>query len=292
VALPLGSQTLRAGVSSYMEERNLGKLPKSVCLYGPSGSGKTLLMQGVAAQTGALLFNLSAGNTEGKFTEKGGAAKLLHMVFAVAKEPGMGPSIIYIDECEKLCGNTGKKKSVSEGPARFKKDLPAYINWLEPTDPVSVVGCTSEPWNGDEKALRNVFDRFLFCPLPDYASRRQIWLMSLESRLGSVGAALPEGFDVSVLAHVSSGYSVGSILKTLQAVLTERRMERMSKRRLTEAEFAATLSRCPRVYADVHEQFADFTDRITGYQAARERLAKIALGVDPDAKKGGKGKKK
>jgi hypothetical protein len=47
---------------------------------------------------GALFFNLSAPNVDGKFTEKGGATKLLHMVFTVAKEPVMGPAVIYIDE--------------------------------------------------------------------------------------------------------------------------------------------------------------------------------------------------
>jgi hypothetical protein len=47
---------------------------------------------------GALFFNLSPANVEGKFTDKGGAAKLLHMVFTVAREPIMGPSVIYIDE--------------------------------------------------------------------------------------------------------------------------------------------------------------------------------------------------
>ena len=46
----------------------------------------------------AIFFNLSAANVEGKFTEKGGSAKLLHMVFSVAREPNMGPAVIYIDE--------------------------------------------------------------------------------------------------------------------------------------------------------------------------------------------------
>lgn len=49
-------------------------------------------------RAGALFFNLSPSNLEGKFTDKGGAAMLLHMVFTVAKEPVMGPAVIYIDE--------------------------------------------------------------------------------------------------------------------------------------------------------------------------------------------------
>ena len=34
-------------------------------------------------------------------------------------------------QVEKLCGPTGKKKTV-DGPARFKKDLQTYINSLQP----------------------------------------------------------------------------------------------------------------------------------------------------------------
>lgn len=44
---------------------------------------------------------------EGKFTDKGGAAKLLHMVFTVAREPVMGPSVIYIDEVSSDSFNCG-----------------------------------------------------------------------------------------------------------------------------------------------------------------------------------------
>jgi hypothetical protein len=60
---------------------------------------------------------------------------------------------------DKICGNTGKKKVVSEGPARFKKDLPTYINSLTADDAVLVLGCSREPWLADEKALKCVIAR-------------------------------------------------------------------------------------------------------------------------------------
>lgn len=85
-------------VAQYCSERKLGPPPRSILLYGPHGSGKTMLAQAVANATGAMFINLSAGNTEGKFTNKGGAAKLLHMSFMIGKEPNMGPTVIYVDE--------------------------------------------------------------------------------------------------------------------------------------------------------------------------------------------------
>jgi SpoVK/Ycf46/Vps4 family AAA+-type ATPase len=61
---------------------------------------------GFGCVSGALFFNLSAANVDGKFTEKGGSAKLLHMVFTVAREPVMGPSVIYIDEVRRCSCTT------------------------------------------------------------------------------------------------------------------------------------------------------------------------------------------
>ncbi len=63
------------------------------------------------------------------------------------------PTLLCL-QVEKLCGNTGKKKVVTEGPARFKKDLPVYINSLTADHAVVVIGCSREPWLGDEKSLK------------------------------------------------------------------------------------------------------------------------------------------
>lgn len=57
-------------------------------------------------------------------------------------------------QAEKICANTGKKKVVNEGPARFKKDLPTYINSLTADDAVIVLGCSREPFLGDEKSFK------------------------------------------------------------------------------------------------------------------------------------------
>jgi hypothetical protein len=134
-----------------------------VCRFR-SGKLDFLIVFRLFRTLGALFFNLSPSNVEGKFTDKGGAAKLLHMVFTVAREPVMGPSVIYIDEAEKICANTGKKKVVNEGPARFKKDLPTYINSLTADDAVVVIGCSREPWLGEEKSFK--YDASLFGVFP------------------------------------------------------------------------------------------------------------------------------
>ena len=59
-------------------------------------------------------------------------------------------------QVDQILAPTGKKKVAAEGPARFKKDLPTYIKNIKPTDPIIVIGCSSEPWNADQKSLKCV----------------------------------------------------------------------------------------------------------------------------------------
>jgi IQ and AAA domain-containing protein len=54
--------------------------------------------------------------------------------------------------------------------------------------------------------------------------------------------ALPPGLDLSTLAHVSEGFSAGSIAATVTKTMTQRRVQRMSKRQLLCGEFLTGLA--------------------------------------------------
>ena len=79
--------------------------------------------------------------------------------------------LLFSAQAEKICGNTGKKKVVLDGPARFKKDLPVYINSLTADDAVIVIGCSREPWLGDEKSLKCVGEISSLSLLLQYCER-------------------------------------------------------------------------------------------------------------------------
>jgi len=89
----------------------------------------------------------------------------------------------------------------------------------------------------------------------------------------------------SSLAHISAGYSVGSILKAVRATLSRRRIQRMKKRPLQEAEFLGVLARCHRVFAEEDREWSSFHDTITGYKDARAKLREDADGGDKKKKK-------
>ncbi|KAG5185735.1 hypothetical protein JKP88DRAFT_257381 [Tribonema minus] len=297
--LPIGSASIR---SSLKPENQI----KALMLYGASGTGKTMVVEAVASELGALLINLSPAQLRGLFPGKNGPTKLMHMAFAVARERGMAPVVIYIDECEGVFGGGGKKAKAAdkEGPARFKKDLLAYRNQaLQPEDRVIIIGASKRPDAGDPKDLRTFFDKFLYMPLPDYASRLLLWHSLISDRLQPRTAAmkrspqgtppppmpLPPGLDLSTLARISEGYSAGSIGAAVAQTLTPRRMQRLVKNPLTAGEFLGALSQQTQMLKRDIQVYQDFTAKITGLE---DRLARVKAAEEAEKAGDDKGKGK
>jgi SpoVK/Ycf46/Vps4 family AAA+-type ATPase len=240
----------------------------------------------------------------------------------------MQPCVVYIDECEQFFVG-GKKAKDKEAPARFKKDLLTYKNQaLGPEHRVIIIGTTKNPENGEVKDYKAFFDKFLYLPYPDYASRVLIWRNYLMQKirdgllagnenpagsntastgnLGNTGTTGKksiseeeinarikigmERLDVSSLAHISEGYSAGAIARTIRIIVTNRRVAMMKLRPLMNADFIDTLALQEVSYQDDKQTFMDFTRVITGLHDRREKVKKLVAGDTGDSK--GKGDKK
>jgi SpoVK/Ycf46/Vps4 family AAA+-type ATPase len=229
-----------------------------------------MMAAAVASELGALLLNISPGKLKGHFLGKNGATKMMHCIYSVAKDAAFAPVVVYFDECEQFfAGGGGKKNKTAdkEGSGRFKKDLNTYKNAFSKEDRVIFIGNTNAPDKGDVKDLRAFFDKQLYMPNPDYASRLMLWrrCIQMQLALGPDRAtcakpprvqnrrfesrnraeiqterrhrSLPDDFDLSTLAHISEGFSAGSICATVLKTLTKRRVERLDKRPHNEIEF-------------------------------------------------------
>ena len=311
--LPNGSAEIKA---------NTQKLVKSVMLYGPSGAGKTHAVEAVAHELGGLLIHLNPAKLKGQFGGKSGPTKLVHMVMTVARDPAMQPVIIYIDECEQFFTG-GKKSKDKDGPSRFKKDFLLYKNQaLDAEHRVIIIGTSKNPENGDIKDMKGFFDKFLYMPYPDYASRVLIWKHYLAEKITEGLKAPEEGkqatmtqakraqlddeialkvrnaierVNISSLAHVSEGYSAGAIARTVRIVITPRRVSMIRLRPLSNYDFLDNLSFQDVNYQDDKAAFMEFTRVITGLADRRKRVEQIISGEPAGGKgdkKGGKGKGK
>ncbi|CAI5639460.1 unnamed protein product [Oreochromis niloticus] len=235
--LPLGSQVVH----------EKAPLIKSVLLVGPTGVGKKMLVHAVCHETGACLFDLSPLNTAGKYPGKSGLAMMLHLVFKVARL--MQPSVIWIEDAEKMFYKKIPKEEKELDPKRLKKDLPKFLKLIKGEDRVLIIGTTRDPHSAEIKSLCKMFSKILLIPRPDYGSRRILWKQLIRKHGGEVTEAL----DLSSLAKISDGYTPGHIVQVIQSVLTKHRVFQQAKRPLTAAEFIAPLAQIDPVFQEEEE---------------------------------------
>jgi SpoVK/Ycf46/Vps4 family AAA+-type ATPase len=218
IIFPLGSDLIRKRIPEHV---------RSYLFYGPPATGKTLVVRSCVHETNSILFDLSPINIDGKYTGKKEEDKLVASVMVTAKE--YQPSVIYIDQCDKVfpAKKKGKKKgkkkkSDPSNPARIKKTIGKWrTKFVNDKTRITIIGCTSEPEEGSKKEFKKFFDKAVYFPFPDYTTRRLMWRSFIERYDG----VLRTDFPLSTLAHISSGYSAGSIKKTCEKVLTPYRIK-------------------------------------------------------------------
>ncbi|XP_040896572.1 dynein regulatory complex protein 11 [Toxotes jaculatrix] len=235
--LPLGSQVVH----------EKAPLIKAILLAGPSGVGKKMLVHAICHETGANLFDLSPLNTAGKYPGKSGLAMMLHIVFKVARL--LQPSVIWIEDAEKMFYKKVPKEEKELDPKRLKKDLPKSLKLIKGEDRVLIVGTTKDPQSADIKSLCKMYNKIILIPRPDYGSRYILWKQLIKKQGGEITNAL----DLSSLAKISDGYTPGHMVQVIQSVVTKRRILQQANRPLTAAEFVSPLAKIDPVFQEEEE---------------------------------------
>ena len=135
-------------------------------------------------------------------TDRKEGEKLVAMCMVAAKE--FAPSLIYIDECEKVFAGKKKKKKGEKkskkkandpnNPARIKKALLKWkAKWITDETQITVIGCSAEPESGSKKDFKKFFDKAIYFPFPDYTTRRLMWKTFIENTVNKDLMNLPEG---------------------------------------------------------------------------------------------------
>lgn len=141
------------------------------------------------------------------------------MVFKVASE--LQPSVIYVDEADKVFQAVKSKKNVPE-VVKMKNFILTHKAMLTRSMRVLVVGNTRTPFDAkvDKKDLNKFFGassfgKMIFCPVPNYADRIKLWKnFILNSGLNYTVIEKNPKFDLNTLAYISEGYSAGNVRQT------------------------------------------------------------------------------
>ncbi|KAK0080478.1 hypothetical protein PV326_008146, partial [Microctonus aethiopoides] len=213
--LPLGNDELR----------QLTPLVRSVLIAGPRGSGKKMLVHAICTELGATFFDISPSTIAGKYPGKSGLIMLLHLIGKVSRL--LQPSVIFMDDAEKPFVKKVPKTDKSD-PKRLKKDLPKLIKSLTNEDRVIIIGTSHSPWDCDQKLLYQTYDKVIYIPRPDYGTMSMLWKDLLYKYSG-----INRQFDTSAMAKICDGFTVGEVIRTIDEVMTTKRMVQLRVQPLT-----------------------------------------------------------
>ncbi len=184
---------------SLLKKYDIGNI-KGILLFGPPGTGKTMLIQAVANELGGVKVFSISGYDIAKYGQDR-ASSTVKSIFDRAKESA--PAMVFIDEIDALIP---ARDTASQYGLQLTGELLEEFDRLRDTADVVVVAATNRPDVLDPAMLRpGRFDRLVYAPPPDGASRKVLFQQYLEK------APLASDIDFGKLADATDGYTGADI---------------------------------------------------------------------------------
>ncbi|KAI3866762.1 hypothetical protein MKW92_052495 [Papaver armeniacum] len=170
---------------------------KGVLLYGPPGGGKTLLAKAIANECQANFISVKG-------------PELLTMWFGETRQSS--PCVLFFDELDSIATQRGSSVGDAGGAAdRVLNQLLTEMDGMNEKKRVFIIGATNRPDIIDPALLRpGRLDQLIYIPLPDEASRVQIFKSCLRK------SPVSQHVDLQVLAKHTEGFSGADITEICQ----------------------------------------------------------------------------
>ncbi|KAF7135114.1 hypothetical protein RHSIM_Rhsim08G0175000 [Rhododendron simsii] len=181
---------------------------KGVLFYGPPGCGKTLLAKAIANECqanfisvkGPELLTMWFGESEANVRE----------IFDKARQSA--PCVLFFDELDSIATQRGSSIGDAGGAAdRVLNQLLTEMDGMTAKKTVFIIGATNRPDIIDPALLRpGRLDQLIYIPLPDEASRLQIFKACLRK------SPISKDVDLAALARYTQGFSGADITEICQ----------------------------------------------------------------------------
>jgi SpoVK/Ycf46/Vps4 family AAA+-type ATPase len=189
------------------------KIGGGILLYGPPGCGKTYLAKATAGQVNARFISVGLNDILDMWI--GNSEKNLHDIFELARRNA--PCVLFIDEIDALGASRSDMKQ-SAGRHLINQFLQELDGIDASNEGVLILGATNTPWNLDPAFRRpGRFDRIVFVPPPDEATRESILQLKLKNK--PIGA-----IDYNQVARKTEHYS-GADIDALIDIAIELKLE-------------------------------------------------------------------
>ncbi|NXF02307.1 SPAT5 protein, partial [Smithornis capensis] len=163
--------------------------PKGVLLYGPPGCSKTMIAKALAHESGLNFLAVKGPELMNKYV--GESERAVREIFRKAR--AVSPSILFFDEIDALAVERGNSSGVGNVADRVLAQLLTEMDGIEQLKDVTILAATNRPDMIDKALLRpGRIDRIIYVPLPDAATRREIFKLHFQSMPVSSDVCLAE----------------------------------------------------------------------------------------------------